>query len=487
MKVLNTQQMRDADAHTIATQGITSWQLTERAATKLFEWVKEHLSKERTVTVLAGTGNNGGDGLALARMLIAEGWQVNIYLLCLSEHLSPDCQKNKELLIAQGISITEIRAEQVKNITFGKIVIDAVFGIGLNRPAPEWLQQIFNALNNSNSYVLSIDMPSGLPTERIPSPEEIWVHPHQVLTFQTPKLPFFLPSTGRYIRKWEVLNIGLDEQFLNTLHPDFYYLEADIQQLQRPRATFSHKGTYGHALLVGGSYGKMGAVVLSGTAVLRAGAGLLTVAIPQCGYAVLQTALPEAMVLTCNEEKHYKEMEIPFVPSAIGVGIGWGTHTETASSLFALFQQYPDMPFVVDADALNILAQHPEQLKYLPKNAILTPHPKELERLIGKWDDDLHKLAKAKDFAKKHQVILLIKGAYTMITDGEKYWINSTGNAGMATAGSGDVLTGMLTGLRAQGYRAVEATCLGVFLHGLQGDRAAKRIGMQRLMARDLL
>ena len=284
-----------------------------------------------------------------------------------------------------------------------------------------------------------------------------------------------------------MLNIGLDEHFLKTLHPDFYYLESDIQQLQRRRAKFSHKGTYGHALLVGGSYGKIGAVVLSGTAVLRAGAGLLTVAIPQCGYNILQTALPEAMVLTCEEEKHYKTVEIPFTPSAIGVGIGWGTHPETASALFGLFQQYPDIPFVIDADALNILAQHPEQLKNLPKNAILTPHPKELERLIGKWDDDLHKLTKAKVFAKEHKIILLIKGAYTMITDGEKYWINSTGNAGMATAGSGDVLTGMLTGLRAQGYSAVEAACLGVFLHGLQGDRAAKKMGMERLIARDLL
>ena len=267
--------MREADAHTISAEGITSWQLMERAATKLFEWIKEHLPKERTVTVLAGTGNNGGDGLALARMLIADGWQVNVYLLCFSEHLSPDCQQNKELLEAQGIAIAEIRAEQVNNITFGKIVIDAVFGIGLNRPAPKWIQQIFGNLNNSNSYILSVDMPSGLPTERIPSPEEIWVHPHQVLTFQTPKLPFFLPSTGCYIRKWEVLNIGLNEHFLKTLHPDFYYLESDIQQLQRRRAKFSHKGTYGHALLVGGSYGKIGAVVLSGTAVLRAGAGLL--------------------------------------------------------------------------------------------------------------------------------------------------------------------------------------------------------------------
>ena len=230
----------------------------------------------------------------------------------------------------------------------------------------------------------------------------------------------------------------------------------------------------------------MGAVVLSGTAALRTGVGLLTVAIPECGYTILQTALPEAMVLTCNEAKHYKAMEIPFAPSAIGVGVGWGTHPDTANALFSLLQQYPDTPFVLDADALNILAQHPEKVTLLPKNAILTPHPKELERLIGKWDDDLHKLAKAKDFAKEHKVILLIKGAHTMITNGEHYWVNSTGNAGMATAGSGDVLTGMITSLLAQGYSAIEAACLGVYLHGLRGDEAAKKEGMSRLIARDL-
>ena len=486
MKILSSQQLRDADAQTLTAQNISSWQLMERAATKLFDWIKQHCSKKETFTILAGTGNNGGDGLALARMLSADGWHVTTYLLRFSDHLSPDCQHNKTLLEQQGIIITEIQAEQASQISFAKVVIDAVFGIGLSRPVPIWLQQIFQQLNDSNSYIISVDMPSGLPTDRIPSPEEIWVHPHQLLTFQTPKLPFLLPSTGKYIPHWEVLDIGLDTHFLNTLQPDYYYLEPDILQLQRKRPKFSHKGTYGHALLVGGSYGKMGAVVLSGTAALRTGVGLLTVAIPECGYTILQTALPEAMVLTCDEAKHYKAMEIPFAPSAIGVGVGWGTHPDTASALFSLLQQYPDKPFVLDADALNILAQHPEKVTLLPKNAILTPHPKELERLIGKWHDDLHKLAKAKDFAKEHKVILLIKGAHTMISNGEHYWVNSTGNAGMATAGSGDVLTGMITSLLAQGYSATEAACLGVYLHGLRGDEAAKKQGMSRLIARDL-
>ena len=275
MKILSPQQLRDADAQTLTAQNISSWQLMERAATKLFDWIKQHCSKKETFTVLAGTGNNGGDGLALARMLSADGWQVTTYLLRFSNHLSPDCQQNKTLLEEQGITITEIQAEQASQISLGKVVIDAVFGIGLSRPVPIWLQQIFQQLNDSNSYIISVDMPSGLPTDRIPSPEEIWVHPHQLLTFQTPKLPFLLPSTGKYIPHWEVLDIGLDTHFLNTLQPDYYYLEPDILQLQRKRPKFSHKGTYGHALLVGGSYGKMGAVVLSGTAALRTGVGLL--------------------------------------------------------------------------------------------------------------------------------------------------------------------------------------------------------------------
>ena len=487
MKILTSKQLKEADAYTINSQNITSWQLMERAAETLFLWVKKHLCKNQLITVLAGVGNNGGDGLALARMLHQDGWKVTVYELLFSENFSADYLQNKNLLTQIKLPITSITPENTSDILWGDVVIDAIFGIGLSRPAPQWLQSLFALLNNSNSYILSVDMPSGLPIERVPLPEEQWVHPNIVLTFQTPKRPFFLPATGQYIPAFEVLNIGLDTTFLNNLSPDYYLLEPDICKLQKNRAKFSHKGTYGHALLIGGSYGKMGAVVLSGTAVLRTGAGLLTVAIPSCGYTILQTALPEAMAITSQTDQYYSTTPIPFTPSSIGVGIGCGTHPNTATALFDLFEQYPNTPFVIDADALNILAQNPEKQVLLPKKAILTPHPKELERLIGQWTDDLDKLTKTKAFARKHEVIILIKGAYSIITDGIKCWINSTGNPGMATAGSGDVLTGILTGLLAQGYTPLEATCLGVYTHGQKGDTVAERIGQEALIARDLI
>ena len=487
MIVLNSQQIKEAERLAMQAQGITSWQLMERAAEKLFQWIKAHCQREKHITVLAGTGNNGGDGLALARMLLNDGRNVTTYLLHFSAQLSPDCQQNKELLQAQGHPVAEIYPEQADSIHLSELVIDAIFGIGLNRPAPQWLQQLFARLNASSSEVLSVDMPSGLPADAISIGDARWVHPKKVLTFQNPKLPFLLPTTGQYIPDWEVLDIGIETQCSQVFANAFPQAAVDAKICRKERAKFSHKGSYGHALLVGGSYGKIGAVVLSATDVLRAGAGLLTVAIPQCGYTVLQTAVPEAMAITSEEEKHFKTTEIPFSPSAIGVGIGWGTHPETAEALFALFERYPHTPFVIDADALNILSQHPEKHSLLPKGAILTPHPKELQRLIGTWKDDFEKLDKAKAFAAKHQVVLLIKGAYTAITEGQHYWFNFTGNAGMATAGSGDVLTGMLTGLYAQGYTALQTALLGVKEHGRQGDAVAQRIGMHKLIARDLI
>lgn len=501
MNLLTSQQLKQLDAYTIRTHKVSPWCLMERAADLLFEWVQQHLSDCNSFTILAGKGNNGGDGLALARKLIQAGKQVTVYILQVGSHSSDEYRQNESLLHAMGVQPIAVDEHNYsKVVDFDEVVIDAVFGIGFKGDLPEWLQALFDLLNLEAAfrvYVLSVDMPSGLPTDMPPTDAHAFVHPHMVLTFQCPKLPFFLPSTGKFIGKYEVLEVcGLAERgdkYADELFSEFHCVDAtmiaEIRQSQHlePRRRFSHKGTYGHALLVGGSYGKMGAVVLSGTAVLRNGAGLLTVAIPACGYTVLQTALPEAMVLTSDTDKHFSSIPIPFTPSAIGVGVGWGTQPDTAAALADLFAQYPDTPFVIDADALNLLAQQPELCQALPKGAILTPHPKELERLIGKWTDDYDKLAKAKAFADKHQVVLVLKDAYTVITDGDAYWINTTGCPALATAGSGDVLTGMLTALRTRGYDALQAAILGVYQHGQKGEEVAHRIGEEALIARDLV
>lgn len=485
MKILTPLQLKQADTLTSQKQHITSWQLMERAAYKLLSWVTQYVSKADPITILAGAGNNGGDGLALARLLRENDYQVQVYLLAFAP-LSADCKINKKRLEETQVSLTILNQAPTHPITLSPVVIDAIFGTGLNRPAPQWVQTIIQQVNNSGRFIISVDMPSGLPTDAPPFPNAAFVKPTVVLTFQTPKLPFFLPQTGQYIHDFVILDIGLDAQYLTETNTTYTYLTKDSLPQRRCRPKFSHKGTYGHALLIGGSYGKMGAVILSGTAVLRSGAGLLTVAVPQCGYEILQTALPEAMVLTSHHPHHFTGVTIPFTPSVIAVGVGWGTHLHTAHALFKLFEAYPQVPFVIDADALNILAADPQLLSQLPQEAILTPHPKELQRLIGDWTDDYQKLAKAKAFAAKYGVVLVIKGAHTIITDGSHYWINSTGNSGMATAGSGDVLTGIITGLRAQGYSALEAALLGVYQHGAKAEEAALKKGYNALMARDL-
>lgn len=486
MKILNTEQLREADHITIERQGITSWQLMERASTQLFLWIEKHLPEAQSFCIMAGVGNNGGDGLALVRILLQSGKQVSVYLVQFSEQLSADCQANLHLLEELHLPIHPITAENTSTITLqGEVIVDAIFGVGLNRPVPTWVQSVFERINSAGAYVVSVDIPSGVYTDK--ATPDLFVNPSVVLTFQTPKLPLLLPQTGVHIPRWEALDIGLDTDFIASLSTDFTYLTEEIViPLRKVRNKFAHKGTFGHALLIGGSYGKIGAVVLSATAALRIGTGLVTALIPRCGYPILQTAVPEAMVLTSDKKKHINTITVPFQPSAIGVGVGLGKHPDTAEALFELFDLYAQVPFVIDADALNLLAQHNEAQTKIPRSAILTPHPKELERLIGSWNDDFEKIEKAKTFALKHSIILIVKGAHTLITDGVHCWLNSSGNVGMATGGSGDVLTGILTGLRAQGYSPLEAALLGVFEHGRRGDTTAQRIGEEALIARDL-
>lgn len=461
----------------------------DRVSKEIFGWLQNNVDLNKKIIVFAGVGNNGSDGLAVARLLAKDKRQVEVFIVNFNENPTDDFLKNLGGIVkAKNIKVNDLYScSQIPECASDCIVIDAIFGVGFNRYVPEWIQSIFQKINKSASYIVSIDIPSGFYMDKVPLSDEIFIKPNVVLTFQMPRLIFLLPQTGKYIPKWEILDIGLDRTFLRKIEAEYQYItKEDIQEIYKPRERFSHKGTFGHALLVGGSYGKIGAMVLSSSAVLRSGAGLLTVLVPQCGYDILQTAVPEAMVITSDGEKFLSPTEISFTPSAIGVGVGMDTLPQTASLLFALFEHFTEIPFVIDADALNLLAQHPDQLNKLPQNAILTPHSRELERLIGTWKDDFDKIEKAKKFAKKHRIILILKDAYSIVTDGKYCWINSTGNAGMATAGSGDVLTGIITGLLSQGYNPLKASVLGVFLHGQAGDRVASQKGQENLIASDL-
>ena len=367
------------------------------------------------------------------------------------------------------------------------IIVDGIFGIGLSRCPGGWVKKLIQYLNENKAFKLAIDIPSGLYSNAPLEDVGAVLEASHTLTFQTPKLSFFLPETAPFVSGFDVLDIGLDREFLQQTEPLAQLIsKAEAQRFYKPREKFDHKGTYGHALIVAGSYGKMGAAVLSTTAAFRIGAGMATAFIPKCGYDILQTAIPEAMVVTDAEAEFISNIAVDFEPSAIGIGMGIGKNAATVEALKKAFKM-ENIPFVIDADALNNISENKELLKLLPKNSILTPHPGELKRLVGEWKDDYDKLRKVKKFSEKYQVVVIIKGYYTATVYGDKIYINTTGNPGMATAGSGDALSGIITGLLSQRYDPLLASVFGVYLHGAAGDMAAGQMGYEAIMAGDII
>ncbi len=490
MKILSAEQLYNADSFTIQKQKISSIGLMEQAAQECFNWMHASLGGSPVpLHIFCGIGNNGGDGLAIGRMLVQHGYNVHIYVANFTDKRSSDFLKNYDVYkeVSKEWPILMTSKDDFPEMNESDIIIDAIFGIGLNRPPEGWVKELIQYLNNSKAYKISIDIPSGLfPNQKVEDPDSV-VKADYTLTFQNPKLAFFLPETNMFTRSFAVLNIGLDLNYINELTPlaiTFGKYEAQIAY--RHRNKNDHKGNFGHSLMVGGSYGKIGAVVLATKAALKVGAGLMTSFIPKCGYSVLQSALPEAMVLTDANDEKFTEVKYDFSPAAIGVGPGMGTHQKSIKALKALFSNN-ETPFVIDADALNCLAENKDLLKSIPNNSILTPHPGELKRLVGEWTDDYHKIELTKKFSKKHQIIILIKGANTLTINGDEMYINNSGNPGMATAGSGDVLTGMITGLLSQKYNPLEAALFGTYLHGTAGDIAANKMGFEAITAGDII
>tara|TARA_R110000868_G_scaffold109560_1_gene297772 strand:+ start:31032 stop:32573 length:1542 start_codon:yes stop_codon:yes gene_type:complete len=485
MKIFSTKQIYEADKYTIEKQQIASDELMERAAVQIFNWMHLRLQGAPvTIQIFCGIGNNGGDGIAVARHLQEHGYTVLVHVVNFSEKRSKDFLINLDRLKDRKIWPNFINKDSdFPKINKDDIVLDAIFGIGLNRSPDQWVVQLIKHINRSNAFILSVDIPSGLFTDMATVVKDGVIRANYVLSFQTPKLIFFLPETGIYTNQWEVLDIGIDATYLSTKETDYELIgKNEVLPFYIPREKFSHKGTFGHALIIGGSYGKIGAVQLSSKSCLYAGSGLVTAYIPKCGYIPLQTALPEIMVLTDKGEEVISNIEYTIDPTVIGIGIGLGT-SEEVKKAFSDFLIKNKKPLVIDADGLNILSANKKLLKKLPSQTILTPHPKELQRLIGEWKNDFEKLEKAKNFSSTYDCILVIKGANTMTVYQEKVFVNTTGNPGMATAGSGDVLTGLITGLLAQGYDTLKAAIFGVYLHGRAGDIALESYGYQSLTA----
>lgn len=447
---------------------------------KLFE------NKEQSVSVFCGTGNNGGDGLVIARLLKARGWNVQCYLTHFLEKFSEDNQTNQSRLADSGVELHRILNSLDLPETNPPIIIDALVGTGISRELTGLLAEVVVWINKSNATVCSVDLPSGLFDRGDCSAHlEHIVHADYTFTFQVPKRNFLLPDCADVVGKWRVLDIGMDEDLIKGLSCDEFLVSANqVRSLLKPRKPFSHKGTYGHAALVCGSKGMIGAAVLSTSACLRSGAGLTTIFTPECGYKILQTTCPEAMSITIGEN-HLNRAPTLDTFSSVGVGPGLGNNPETKTTLLEILKSN-DTTMVLDADALNLLSE--TDLKLLPKHSILTPHPKEFERLFGKTNNSTERLELARTKSKEYSCVILLKGRYSMISfpDGTLYF-NPTGNPGMAKGGSGDVLTGLITGLLARGYNSEHATILGCYLHGLAGDLTAEKIGMEGMKAGDLI
>ncbi len=487
MKILKAAQIREADAFTIEHEPIASIDLMERAATRCFEWMQQHI-KATSYVVVCGTGNNGGDGLVMARLLYEAGHKVTVIAVRFSDGASEDFQVNEKRLLALGVPIADVHAiEELPEWEEGAVMVDAIFGTGLTRPAEGVAADVIQAINKSSSTVVAIDMPSGLFDEDNSTNKGAITHAQYTLTFEVPKLALLFPSNSNYVGKWEVIPIGLNAEFMADTPTTNHYLTGTLlQQLLQQRSKYSHKGTYGHALLISGSKGKMGATILAARACMRSGVGLLTIHAPAIGYEVLQTAVPEAMCLVDEETDYITEVKPLNSYKAIGIGPGMGMDIQTQNALKRLIQETP-IPLVIDADAINAIAENKTWAAFLPAYSIFTPHPKEFERLVGKWESDYERHQLQREFARKNNVYVVLKGANTAVAspDGQVFF-NTTGNPGMATGGSGDVLTGIITGLLAQGYSSLHACLLGVFLHGLAGDLAAMN-GMESLIASDIV
>lgn len=490
VKIFNVPQIKEIDNCTVVNQGIESIDLMERASLAVSEKLIRFLDIKQPILVFAGTGNNGGDALAISRILLSKHFNLDVYIVSPHDNFSGDCLTNKERLAR----LTNIRfIKEIKDIPYISsdcIIIDGLFGSGLNRPLGGVYLDVVKAINSSPSKVYSIDMPSGLFVEdnRNNHSDGI-IKAEKVLTFQFPKLSLLLPDSGNYCGKMHVLDIGLCEKCIDKEQTDFYLTEKlDVSSLLSSRETFSHKGTYGKALLIAGSYGKMGAAVLSARACLRTGVGLLTVHAPRCGVDILQMSVPEAMVQADVSIEKVSRAGEDVDKFTIGIGPGIGTDEQTKELLFDLFNRYRK-PMVIDADALNLIAADESLKDKIPAKSILTPHPVEFDRLSGYVSENgYERLERARIFAEKYNVYIVLKGAYSaIVTPEKKVYFNSTGNPGMATGGSGDVLTGMIISLLAQKYVPENAAILGVYLHGLAGDLASKSKSQQGMLAGDLI
>ena len=490
MKVFNVEQIKEADRFTILNEPIASIDLMERAASQMLNEIIRLFDNTKRINVFCGPGNNGGDGLALSRLLTGKNYNLRVYLVKISDKLSDDAQINYQRLKEIDTEIIEIDEDSIlPQINSDEIIIDALFGSGLNRALDGFIATVTRHINSSNAKVVAIDIPSGLFAEdNSHNIFENIIQADYTLSLQFPKLAFFFADNCKYVGEWIVIPIGLHEEYIENTETDFTFItDADIAAKIFKRKRFDHKGKFGHANIISGSYGKIGAAVLASKACLHTGVGLLTVHIPRFGYEIIQTAVPEAMVSIDKYDKVISKIPPIDNYSAIGVGPGIGKSHQTTIAIKDLLSK-ANSPLILDADALNIISENRDFIDLIPPGSIITPHVKEFDRLVGSSKSNFERLQNQIQFAVEHNIVVILKGAFTSICSPDgKCVFNSTGNPGMAKGGCGDILLGMIVALFAQGYSAADAAIIAVFLHGLAADIAVKETSEEALISSEIV
>lgn len=494
MKIFPSKVIKELDTATCEMQRINSIDLMERAATAVScEIISRFLPTQRIV-VIAGPGNNGGDALAVARMLIEQGYRkVEIFLFNINNRLSHDCEEERKRLITsfEDVDFTEITKEFVPPyLSPSDVVIDGLFGAGLKEPLQGGFKALVRYINESGAYTISIDVPSGLFGEwntGSTNPRDV-IHANLTFAFSFPRISFFFEENAEITGQWKVIDIEHDKDKIREIPTNFYYMEErSVVKALRVRNPFSGKRDFGSLMIMAGSMGMMGAAVLASKAALRTGAGLVTVHSARCGLNVLQTAVWEAMFEPDKNDRFITDMRLHHPHKAVIAGPGIGTYDETLNALEGLIKN-ARTPLLLDADALNCISKRPALLTMIPPMTIITPHIGEFDRLFGEQPTAEDRLRKAIEMAQYYNIIIVLKGHFTAIVrpDGRVYF-NSTGNPGMATAGAGDVLSGVIASFLAQGYKPELAATIGVYIHGMAGDMAADEKGEYGLVASDII
>lgn len=490
MKIFKSEQVRKIDEYTIKNEPIPSLELMERASVTFVKKFMFHYDSSRKVVVVAGPGNNGGDGLAVSRLLSDRFFKVEVVILKFGSGFSDDFTENRKLLEQTDTKIIVVEHKKdLPDFPGDVIIIDAIFGSGLSRKVKGLPAEAIKAINVSGAKVVSIDIPSGLFGEdNTDNDRNCIIKANYTISFEFPFLSFFFPENKEFIGNWEAPSIGLHPEAIEKTQAEYRLItKKDISKILKSRSLYSHKGNFGHALMIAGCDGMMGAAVLSVKAALRTGAGLVTAHAPGNTYEIIQVAVPEALISIDQSDIIFTGTPDLSAFSAVGAGPGLGKRNNTKQGLEKLLKEVK-VPLVLDADALNIISANREMLDLIPEGTIFTPHPKEFDRLFGDSKSMYERHMKQLEMTDKYKIIIVLKGAHTMITvPGGDTWINNTGNPGMATGGSGDVLTGMIVSLLAQDYNGEFSAVIAVHLHGLAGDLALSEQSQESLIPGDII